>query len=168
MVKVAKSFINTLAVMCYIIIFAIALTVAPMIMGYRPMVVLSGSMVPTYDVGSLIYLKETPFDELEVGDVITFGSQEDGLVSHRIVDINKTEGTLTTKGDANDVNDPEIKANIVKGRISDKLYIPYAGYILQMIRKPVIIIGLALILIVKIMTDNLVEKHGSKTQEQSA
>lgn len=166
--KVFKKIINGLTICCYVVIAAVVLLISPMIFGNRPMVVLSGSMEPTYEVGSLVYMKETPFEELEVGDVITYGESEDGLVSHRIVNISKISGTVITRGDANDVDDPEITADKIKGRINSKLYVPFAGYALQTIRKPMVIAGLAIILIVKILMDFLIKEDGSKTKEDTA
>ena len=91
-----------------IILVALILVVAamyvPKLFGAEPMIVLSGSMEPTYHVGSLLYVEEADADEIEVGDAITFYISEDTLVTHRVVAINE-DGTYTTKGDANDEND---------------------------------------------------------------
>lgn len=164
--KVVKKIINALTICCYIVIAAIVLLISPMVLGNRPMVVLSGSMEPTYEVGSLVYMKKTSFEDLKVGDVITYGESEDGLVTHRIVNISQISRTVVTRGDANDVDDPEITADKIKGKINSKLYIPKAGYVLQVIRKPLVIAGLAIILIVKIAMDFLIKDDGSKTEEK--
>lgn len=69
------------------ILLAIAL-VGVRLVGLTPFAVLSGSMEPTYHVGSLIYVKDAEPSEIEVGDPITFVVNEDLLVAtHRVVGI---------------------------------------------------------------------------------
>ena len=58
------------------VILAVAL-VGVRLVGLQVFTVLSGSMEPTYHVGSLIYVKDVDYKELEAGDVITFMLDED-------------------------------------------------------------------------------------------
>jgi len=53
--KIFKKVVSYLSILCYVVIIALVLILAPMVVGYKPVVVLSGSMEPTYPVGSLIY-----------------------------------------------------------------------------------------------------------------
>ncbi|MDO5323971.1 MAG: signal peptidase I [Clostridia bacterium] len=77
----------TTIVVILIVFLAIAL-VGVRVIGLTPYTVLSGSMEPTYHVGSLIYVKEAEPAEIEVGDPITFVVNEDLLVAtHRVVEI---------------------------------------------------------------------------------
>ena len=77
----------TTIVVILIVFLAIAL-VGVRVVGLTPYTVLSGSMEPTYHVGSLIYVKEAEPAEIEVGDPITFVVNEDLLVAtHRVVEI---------------------------------------------------------------------------------
>ena len=77
----------TTIVVILIVFLAIAL-VGVRVFGLTPYTVLSGSMEPTYHVGSLIYVKEVEPSEVEVGDPITFVVNEDLLVAtHRVVEI---------------------------------------------------------------------------------
>ena len=55
--KIFKKVVSYLSILCYVVIIALVLILAPMVVGYKPVVVLSGSMEPTYPVGSLIYYK---------------------------------------------------------------------------------------------------------------
>lgn len=79
------------------------------IFGYKPLVVLTGSMKPNLDVGDLIFIKRVSNEnELSVGDIITF--VEEGTsqtVTHRIVNVVTTDGkkTFETKGDNNGSSD---------------------------------------------------------------
>lgn len=78
--------ITTLLVV-FMMLMAVLL-VGVRLVGLTPFTVLSGSMEPAYHVGSLIYVKETAPEKIEVGDPITYVVNEDLLVStHRVVDI---------------------------------------------------------------------------------
>ena len=48
---------------------------------------------------------------IEVGDVITFVANEDGmLVTHRVISVDPSDKTFRTRGDANNVDNPYINA----------------------------------------------------------
>lgn len=74
----------------------------PDFMGYKPFIVLSGSMEPAIKAGDLIITKKIAPEKVAVGDVISFRVENDIVVSHRVTEIN-TEGGVSflTKGDAN-------------------------------------------------------------------
>ena len=63
----------------------------PTLLGYQRYVIVSGSMVPTLPVGSVVYDEVVPVSELAVGDIITFVPPPeygiDDPVTHRIVKI---------------------------------------------------------------------------------
>lgn len=68
------------------------------------------SMEPTIMTGDLIITKEAEFDKLQVGDIISFLSEEQDTViikTHRIIKVNEQNGvkTYVTKGDNNDAED---------------------------------------------------------------
>ena len=72
------------------------------LVGLTPYSVLSGSMEPTYHVGSLIYVKDIDPADIEIGDPITFVVNEDLLLAtHRVVDI---EVLTTTEEEVLDEN----------------------------------------------------------------
>ena len=83
------------------LIFLIALIVFVLfIAGIRPYVVKTGSMEPAYPVNSLCFVnRNTPLEEISVGDVISFSMGNDTVVTHRVTSISGKE--YTTKGDAN-------------------------------------------------------------------
>lgn len=86
------SLISTLVVIV-IVFLAIAL-VGVRLVGLTPYTVLSGSMEPTYHVGSLIYVKDVEPSEIRVGDPITFVVNEDLLVAtHRVVNVEEVTST---------------------------------------------------------------------------
>lgn len=80
------SFVTTLLVV--IVVILAILLVGVRVVGLTPYAVLSGSMEPTYHVGSLIYVREIEPAQIEVGTPITFVVNEDLLVAtHRVVEI---------------------------------------------------------------------------------
>lgn len=79
------------------------------IFGYRPVYVLTGSMEPYMKTDSIVITKDVKnIDEINVGDVVTYHiTDDDGkrlVITHRIKEISK-DGTITTKGDNNNVPD---------------------------------------------------------------
>lgn len=84
------SFITTLLVIV-VVLLAIAL-VGVRVIKLCPYSVLSGSMEPTYHVGSLIYVKEIAPENITVGMPISFVLNEDLVVAtHRVVKVDKYE-----------------------------------------------------------------------------
>lgn len=78
----------------------------PSFMGYKPFIVLTGSMEPVFYSGDLVMVKEVEADSLQVGDVIAF-REGTAVITHRIVQV-EGEGPdlrFITKGDNNNVND---------------------------------------------------------------
>lgn len=75
----------------------------PRIFGYSLFVVQSGSMEPTFDIGTVILCrKPSAPDRLKAGNVVTFHSLAGYVVTHRIVEVIPKEGGGTayhTKGD---------------------------------------------------------------------
>lgn len=139
--------------------------IIPKIMGYEEMAVLTGSMEPNYPVGSLIFVKEEDPENLKVGDVITYRLDEDTVVTHRIVEINQEEQTVTTKGDANSDNDgsPVSYSNIVgKAHFN----IPYLGFIAMNIKTPKGIITVCGVLVAIILLTFIPEIFSGDDEEE--
>lgn len=122
-----------------VVLLAIAL-VGVRLIGLKPFVVLSGSMEPTYHVGSLIYVKDVDYKELKVGDPITYMVSENTVVTHRIIEVLVDEedpDTIRyfTQGDANDV--PDGSSVHYKNIIGKPVFsIPYLGYVSNYIQTP--------------------------------
>lgn len=92
----------------------------PSIVGYSPLIVLSGSMETEIYTGDLIVVKKVDISSLEKGDVIAFYTDDTKktIVTHRIMDILNEEGSVKfiTKGDNNNTRDAgEVDANLVVG-----------------------------------------------------
>ena len=70
--------------------------------GYKPILVLTGSMEPTMKVNSVCVAKKATYDDVEVGDIIMY--KIDGkLITHRVIE--ETEQGFRTKGDNNNTED---------------------------------------------------------------
>ena len=85
------------------------------VFGYRPVLVLSGSMEPYMETNSVAIVKKTK--DIQEGDVVMFRIDKDTRVCHRAVDID-AEGNITTKGDNNEVADfDKVTKNMVEGKV---------------------------------------------------
>jgi signal peptidase len=120
---------------------------ALIVLGYKPVAVYSGSMVPTLRVGSLSVDRSVPSASVRVGDVITFAHPyvHGRLVTHRVIRIFHTPHGLAyrTKGDANTARDPwTVRLPGRVGRVS--FSIPYAGFALWYLHTREIRTGLIL------------------------
>lgn len=157
--KLLKNIFNILAWPVYICIAGYLLIAAPLLAGFRPVVVLSGSMEPTYHVGSVIYYKETPFEAIEAGDPITFHAGEGGsLVTHRVTEKQELSRAFVTKGDANNSEDPApVAYDKVVGKATS-FCIPYAGYFVGFGKQPVVIISMVVILLMGIILEQISPK----------
>lgn len=111
-----------------ILIVLVLVMFAPRLFGWQNLAVLSGSMEPNISVGSMIIVKNVNPEELEAGDIITFQVSDSTLVTHRVVENNVETQKITTKGDANDVNDgnPVSYSNVI-GELF--ISIPLLGYL---------------------------------------
>lgn len=110
-----------------LLVILVLLVVVGRIQGKAAFIVLSGSMEPAYPVGGLVITQPTDFNQLEPGDAITFQSQRDKVVTHRIVEIDYQEKVARTKGDANKTADAQVV--LAKDVIGEVRYgLPYIGY----------------------------------------
>jgi signal peptidase len=120
--------------MIFVVVSSKASGGEPSFLGYQLKTVLSGSMEPTFMTGSVIAVK--PVDNtvnLKKDDIVTFKESEEILITHRIVEVKKTEDQTmyVTKGDNNNAKDgsPVLAQNVV-AKYSG-FSIPYVGYFLD-------------------------------------
>lgn len=115
--KVAASAVITLLLWAF----------TPILVGWTPVVITSGSMTPMVQPGDIVVT--SPVDDpatLALGDVVTYRRPgNDRRVTHRIHSIGD-DGVLRTKGDANQHPDSDpLTSDRVEGR--GRLLVPYAG-----------------------------------------
>jgi signal peptidase len=101
----------------------------PMPFGIGISVVLSGSMEPALSVNDLVIVKRA--DAYGVNDIVVYQS-DSSLTIHRIVSVNEAAGRVTTRGDANDINDPEIPVEAIKGKLAAS--VPGVGLIVRILK----------------------------------
>ncbi len=152
--KVLRLLIKISSYICYLLIGVYFFVSAPVFIGYTPLIVLSGSMSPTYVVGDVIYYEEVKQEELKVMDVITFKSGGDSYVTHRITDI--IDGEYETKGDASlSVDAEHVKFENVKGRVV-KYHLPLLGHYIKFVNEHLYLVGVVvLILVSEFFIDNM-------------
>lgn len=97
-----KIILNTVIVILALIAIGLCSVRA---MGYRPYVIESDSMEPTYSVSDIVYVKKVEFDQIKKGDVITFVNTNNSVVTHRVIEINTEEKCIYTQGDSNEYPD---------------------------------------------------------------
>ena len=162
--KLISNLIVTIAVALAILLVGLKFT------GLQIYTVVSGSMEPTYHVGSLIYVKKVDPSTLKIKDPITFKLSDNTIATHRIVEIvydetNPNVYKFRTKGDANeDVDANLIEPNKVLGKAI--FTIPYLGYLATYIQSypgnMVAICTAVGLLIMVIMIDMLVDDKKEK------
>lgn len=123
--RMISAFLTVIIVVLAVI--AGSTVLVPRLLGATPLAVLSGSMQPAISVGDMVFVRPTPAEELQVGDVITFQPYSDNptLITHRLIEI--TEYGFLTQGDANNAIDDEIVFGQIKGRVDFTL--PLLGYV---------------------------------------
>lgn len=106
--------------------------------GARAMIVTSGSMEPTINVGGLVIVEEVDPETITVGDVVTYrGYASGGLTTHRVIDRRIVGERLhfRTQGDANDTPDVDLApAEGVFGKV--RLDVPHAGRAMNELTRP--------------------------------
>ena len=139
--KTVKKIWNWLTTILVVLVVILAiLLVGARLIGLQVFTVLSGSMEPTYHVGSLIYVKKVDPFQLKSGDVITFMLDEDTVATHRVADVIPDEEDASvirfrTKGDANEAEDGSLVhyRNVIGTPV---FTIPKLGYLANYIQHP--------------------------------
>ena len=117
-------------------------------MGYKPFIVMSGSMETTINIGDLVIVKKVNSSSIHTGDIIAF-KNGNIVISHRVKEVINDSGTykFKTKGDNNNVADDFIvNSDAIEGIFVNK--IPGLGSILLFLGKP---IGLLMVILVIII-----------------
>ena len=129
----------------------------PSFFGWKPFIVLSGSMETEIMTGDLVVTREIDTSKLKVGDIVAF--KKDGYVTtHRIKEINEAEGQkqYITKGDNNNVEDEGyITDDMIEGLYKHK--ISGLGNLAMFVQTPsgmVIALSIPLILLILMQVSN--------------
>lgn len=142
----------------------------PTIMGHKFFTVMTGSMQPSIMVGDLVIAKELPPEQINVGDVITFKSQNSGnITTHRVKEVIKDGAGIKyiTQGDANNVQDQNtVESKAVIGKVVR--CIPKVGTIMSWMKShlSLIIVGIFTITALSAIGSNLSKKLKSIDEEE--
>jgi len=124
-------------------------------------VVVSGSMIPTINIGDIVIIKNNSFDtlfnNLKAGDIIVFrapeAKTEDGkpkVIVHRVAEIGNffQKEVITTRGDANPYSIPGIDYPLFTENYVGKVVyvVPKIGTISMIITPPINYIIMAIII----------------------
>ena len=122
--------------------------------GIKIFTVITGSMIPVYDIGDILVVREVSPEELKVGDDIVYkgekGSYKNKTITHRVVSIHKKEEGnygIVTKGVANRAQDPEINQTQVLGKVI--FDVPIITYILKIITNIYVWISIPVIILIR-------------------
>lgn len=155
----------------------------PKLFGTTPLVVLTSSMEDnkndewedlSFPRGCMIFIVDTPFEELKVGDVITY-KEGNSLTTHRIVGEGEdSKGKyFLTKGDANNIGDQDAgRPNIYKedyyGQYKGAHILGF-GYFSDFVQKPVgILVVVGVPVIAFIVYDVLTRRKEAKQKQAAA
>lgn len=176
--KGIKKVITVLGLILFIAIVTLGITIVyksysepnkiPSVFGWKPFIVLSGSMEDTIMPGDLILTKEIDALELKEGDIISFRTNKYNVITHRIINIVDENGERKyyTKGDNNNSADSEPVCNEqIEGIYRYK--IPKLGEIALNLQKPIgIVICVTLPLIILLIAQFADYKRQVKEKEK--
>ena len=133
-------------------------------MGYKPFIVMSGSMETTINIGDLVIVKKVNSSSIHTGDIIAF-KNGNIVISHRVKEVINDSGTykFKTKGDNNNVADYFIvSSDAIEGIFVNK--ISGLGSILLFLGKPIGLLMVILVIII-ISTALYFVKFGYSTKD---
>lgn len=119
--------------LCLAAMAALALVIVPMATGSQTYSVLTSSMAPKYAPGTFLVVKPVPFEELRVGDIITYQIESGAaaVITHRITSVGADQTgarTFITKGDNNSLVDPlPVQEVQIRGKLS--YAVPLVGFV---------------------------------------
>lgn len=183
--KILYAFINILSVVIIIVAVFVLLIVVmtkpgktPNIAGYMALRVTTGSMAPTYDVDSLIIVKQMDPASIRENDVISFYSSDPALSgavnTHRVVSVSQDGDNyrFVTKGDANNVVDRyDVDSRDLLGKVVWSSLL--LGKIVRLVSNPLIFVPVILVPLAIILITNLVKtisyaRKIAKDEEEAA
>ena len=145
----------------YILILMYLIIFIPVFWGYKPLVVISGSMEPILKVGGILYYEDYNNNSFKKGDILVYKTKKH-IISHRIV--KAKNNSFITKGDANKSNDRRVvKSKQILGK-GTNFSIPYIGYYGDYIyHHKYLLFGSTIFIIIDYLNEYIkLKKEGSK------
>ena len=98
--------------------------------GYRVYIVASGSMIPTYNIGDTLLIKEMDASNIKKGDAVTYIGDDVGIdgmiITHQVQEVEMDEDGkyyFHTKGIANNIEDPIVSEEQVLGKVVYRFFL---------------------------------------------
>ena len=172
--RVAKCFRILGTIIVIMVIFMCIPFVVPKVIGVNVYEVVTSSMAPELPVGSVVYVQTCKADEVKVGDIISFyvGTDEENIISHRVVEINVDEQGdffFITKGDANsDIDSMQVDVKHFVGKVKFKINnISWLVRLFDTSTGIIILIGLIIISLCLNIASDLINKKVSSESNNS-
>jgi signal peptidase I len=128
------------AILCLLLLAAVAIVAAPRVSGVRFAAVLSDSMRPAMSRGDMVVVWPVEPSQIEVGDIILFRAPADpsARIAHRVVQIAPGSNlAFLTKGDANEAVDRSpVPADDVLGKV--RFHLPLLGHVTRQMNEPLV------------------------------
>ena len=173
--RVAKCFRILGTIIVIMVIFMCIPFVVPKVIGVNAYEVVTSSMAPELPVGSVVYVQTCKADEVKVGDIISFyvGTDEENIISHRVVEINVDEQGdffFITKGDANsDIDSMQVDVKHFVGKVKFKINnISWLVRLFDTSTGIIILIGLIIISLCLNIASDLINKKVSSESNNSS
>ncbi len=115
-----------LGTICAIAYLLLWVSVLPLVRGWTPVVILSGSMAPAISTGDIVLSERPDLAQLAPGLVVVFDNPAgEGSITHRIVD-RTPDGDFITMGDATRrIDSTPVPAESIRG--VGRILIPFVG-----------------------------------------
>lgn len=145
----------------------------PSFFGWKPFIVMSGSMQAELYAGDVAIIKEVDTNDLKIGDIIAYQESKDFVVTHRVIEeVIDEEGQrkFVTKGDNNnEVDLKQVSMSQVEGKYIGK--ISKIGYVLLFIQTPIgtvisVSIPIGILLILHAIENKKNSKYIKEEEEQ--
>ena len=144
--------------------------------GYRVFMIVSGSMVPEYNIGDILVSKEVEPSTINLNDNVVYRGEKGDMagitVTHKVVGKSLQNGVyhFITKGVANEIADPEITQSQIYGKIIYKtvLFSVLSTFMLNPVAYYLIFIVIGLLVsyqIVKIIYEDEDDDDGKEQKE---
>lgn len=157
--KKIKNIIQILLALILIVLFIFAIVQRTSnnekgIGGIKIFTVISGSMIPVYDIGDIIIVKDVTPEEIKVNDDIVYkgekGTLRNKTITHRVVSIDKKEDgnyKIITKGVANRAQDPAINQTQIYGKVIGHIWI--ISFIIKIVTNGYFLVFIPVIILIR-------------------
>ena len=135
---------NLKKIVIFIVLFILSILIPLLIFGTSKLskfyVVISGdAMSPEYNRYDRVFVKKTEFNNLKIGDVITFSNQADYTIIGKVsaIDYDKKTFSATAGNDADLSYGDNLPSNLIIGKVTGKtpylFGLPYANLLIRLI-----------------------------------